>query len=768
MWQGYGPPSGFCFDDGCDDDPIMDDPDLEGYNVDAKVALFIAEVKAQASDYATNHIMLTMGSDFQYKNANQWFDNLDKLIKYVNAAQKNGTKVNVFYSTPSCYAQALQASGYSFPDKSDDFFPYANNIHSYWTGYFTSRPALKGFVRSTNNLLQICQRINAMALSGLDDTNNVVNLHEAFGILQHHDAVSGTAKQAVTNDYQKMLNKGIVGCQSVVNDAMNDLAPKSDQVPPTNEFCSYLNISVCTVSQTSDKFLVTVHNGLARELKTFARIPVESDEYTLSDPNGNTVQVQHVATFLTSQITDATRSAYQLVFPVQLPPFGYNTYYLSKNGADKNKRKAAKVNEEKNHPKDEVVDALPKCADCTLSNGLISVTFDSTTGLVGSIFDITSNTKANLTQNFYWYRGTDGSMPGNQASGAYIFRPDGTMLTVVSTNVTLSKVGKTGDYVQEMRQTFGSWVTQITRLYQGKPYVEFEWTVGPIPCSDMISREIIARYDSDIHNGGTFYTDANGRQIMTRKLNYQPTYEYQNDEPLSGNYYPVNTRIYIKDEVKQLTLLTDRSQGGSSLKNGSIELMVHRRDLYDDGFGVGEALNETGTDGRGLVVTGRHWLLLSNPSNGARRHRIYAQEMFAQPLYTFAPSTEDTFDTYISNFKTSFAGLTKPLPYNVNFLTLAEWHGTSHMLIRLEHLFQKGEDIELSRPVTVDLKGLFETFDISSMYETSLTTLEIYPNSTRTSDLTVTLQPMEIRTFIAEVANMLKVSNKQKNPYSKA
>ncbi len=29
--------------------------------------------------------MMTMGSDFQYENANTWFKNLDKLIKYVNA-----------------------------------------------------------------------------------------------------------------------------------------------------------------------------------------------------------------------------------------------------------------------------------------------------------------------------------------------------------------------------------------------------------------------------------------------------------------------------------------------------------------------------------------------------------------------------------------------------------------------------------------------------------------------------------------------------------
>ena len=50
---------------------------------------------------------MTMGSDFQYENANLWYKNLDKLIHYVNAQQANGVKVNVLYSTPSCYLQEL-------------------------------------------------------------------------------------------------------------------------------------------------------------------------------------------------------------------------------------------------------------------------------------------------------------------------------------------------------------------------------------------------------------------------------------------------------------------------------------------------------------------------------------------------------------------------------------------------------------------------------------------------------------------------------------
>ena len=67
--------------------------------------------------------------------------------------------------------------------------------------------------------------------------------------------------------------------------------------------------------------------------------------------------------------------------------------------------------------------------------------------------------------------------------------------------------------------------------------------------------------------------------------------------------------IFTQDEMGtnvQLTVLTDRSQGGASINDGQIELMVHRRTLKDDSLGVGEPLNETGIDEKGLRVRGTH------------------------------------------------------------------------------------------------------------------------------------------------------------------
>ena len=65
----------------------------------------------------------------------------------------------------------------------------------------------------------------------------------------------------------------------------------------------------------------------------------------------------------------------------------------------------------------------------------------------------------------------------------------------------------------------------------------------------------------------------------------------------------------VREDKRQAWLMVDRAEGGSSLKSGQMELMLHRRLFNDDAFGVGEPLNETAF-GRGLVVRGVHKLLL--------------------------------------------------------------------------------------------------------------------------------------------------------------
>ena len=84
LYNVYQPPKGFCYDQFCHDSSIQDDPNNKDNNVKDTVERFVQTACEQASHYKTNHIIFTMGSDFMYENANVWYTNLDKLIKYVN------------------------------------------------------------------------------------------------------------------------------------------------------------------------------------------------------------------------------------------------------------------------------------------------------------------------------------------------------------------------------------------------------------------------------------------------------------------------------------------------------------------------------------------------------------------------------------------------------------------------------------------------------------------------------------------------------------
>jgi hypothetical protein len=61
------------------------------------------------------------------------------LIDYWNTNIFDLTNIELIYSTPSIYVDAVAAENIVWPTKYDDMFPYADHEAAYWTGYFTSR-----------------------------------------------------------------------------------------------------------------------------------------------------------------------------------------------------------------------------------------------------------------------------------------------------------------------------------------------------------------------------------------------------------------------------------------------------------------------------------------------------------------------------------------------------------------------------------------------------------------------------------------------------
>ena len=312
----------------------MDDPNLDEYNVDAKVDAFINYTNRQASKYSTNNLIMTLGSDFQYSNAHMWFKNADKLIHYVNERQASmGSKVNIFYSTPACYLYSLNKVNATWPVKRDDFFPYAHRPHAFWTGYFTSRAALKLYVRRVNNFLQIVRQLAAVSrLNNASDFASIAVLERAMGVAQHHDAVSGTERQHVANDYSKRLAKGVNLCVEVIRKALSFMSGGSigdGQV----QFCPLLNISECRPIENSERFVVVLYNPLSRPVKHLVRVPTVSPDYSVFELEKSDELIADLVPIYPElkSIPERNSSAeYDLVFEADLFPLGFKTYIVNK------------------------------------------------------------------------------------------------------------------------------------------------------------------------------------------------------------------------------------------------------------------------------------------------------------------------------------------------------------------------------------------------------------------------------------------------------
>ncbi|CAL5197469.1 unnamed protein product [Lathyrus oleraceus] len=775
----YSAPKGFNFEIGSSDNvvPLQDDPLLFDSNIDQLVQDFIDAAIIQANVTRTNHIMWTMGDDFQYQYAESWFKQMDKLIHYVN---KDG-RVNALYSTPSIYTDAKNAANQLWPLKTDDYFPYADGPYAYWTGFFTSRPGLKRYVRFLSGYYLAMRQLEFFA-GNRSTIYNTFDLADALGIAQHHDAVSGTAKQHTTDDYAKRLAIGASKAEAVVSSSLAYLASKhsSDQssaVASTFSQCQLLNISYCPPTEDNipeaKDLVVVLYNPLGWNRTDIVRIPVNEANLAVKDSSGNNLEVQYVdvdsvtadlRTFYVKAylgLSPKKAPKYWLLFQVSVPPLGWSTYFISKATGKSTRRKGDLSH--LNNKKGENIEIGP---------GKLKMSFSSTSGLLERMYNSKTGVNIPIQQNYLWYASSEGDIRDVQASGAYIFRPNGSSPSIVSRSVSLKVVR--GPLVDEVHQTFSSWIYQVTRLYKGKDHAEIEYTIGPIPDDDRVGKEVITRMTTNMATNKEFYTDSNGRDFLKRVRDHREDWPLQVTQPVAGNYYPLNLGIYTKDKKSEFSVLVDRATGGSSIKDGEVELMLHRRLLNDDGRGVGESLHEDvctqdpNVTCEGLKVRGNYYISLDNVGAGSRWRRTTGQEIYSPLLLAF---THENAENWKSSHLTkgTIMDPNYSLPPNVALLTLEELDG-GIVLLRLAHLYEQSEDAQYSTLAKVELKKLFATKTIKELKEVSLSANQekskmkkmtwkvegdkgqepqaVRGGSVSTSDFVVELGPMEIRTFL--------------------
>jgi alpha-mannosidase len=267
---------------------------------------------------------------------------------------------------PEMYTDAKHAEDTEWTLKEDDNMPICQEMHgsdrqghAYWSGYFSTRAALKRNVVEGSGFLQAARQLQLFARQPLrfhlDNrtmlartygaahwskdvlASDLLPLEMAVGLGTHHDGMTGTCKQHVSDDYTLRLATSYTLAEEVAATALVELL----NLPAGTKLasCRLINETKCAFTDdltTSSSFGAVVYNPLALNRSELIRIPVPSKKgyQVYSAVDGKLIPTAAVVTappLGKAQYINADRPygkmlPYELQFVVELPALGLSTF----------------------------------------------------------------------------------------------------------------------------------------------------------------------------------------------------------------------------------------------------------------------------------------------------------------------------------------------------------------------------------------------------------------------------------------------------------
>nr|XP_035150014.2 epididymis-specific alpha-mannosidase isoform X1 [Callithrix jacchus]XP_035150015.2 epididymis-specific alpha-mannosidase isoform X1 [Callithrix jacchus] len=758
--------------------PNMSEP-VTPANINLYAEALVANVKQRAAWFRTPHVLWPWGCDKQFFNASVQFANMDPLLDHINShAAKLG--VSVQYATLSDYFRALHALNVTWRVRDHhDFLPYSTEPFQAWTGFYTSRSALKGLARRASALLYAGESMFTRYMwpaphGHLDPAwalQQLQQLRWAVSEVQHHDAITGTESPKVRDMYVAHLASGMLGMRKLMASIVLDkLRPREATAASSGE-----------PGAGPTGHFASVYNPLAWTVTTIVTLTVGFPGVQVTDEAGHPVPAQ-------IQNSTETPSAYDLLILTTIPGLSYRHYSI---------RPAAGAQEGTQEPAATVASTLqfgrrlrrrtshagrrlvPVANDCYI------VLLDKDTNLMHSIWERQGNRTVRMTQEFLEYH-VNGDVKQGPISDNYLFTP-GKAAVPAWEAVGMELV--VGQLVTEIRQYFyrnmtardytyaiRSRLIHVPQDYDGELLchrIEQEYRAGPLE----LNREAVLRTSTDINSQQVIYSDNNGYQMQRR-----PYLPYVNNS-VARNYYPMVQSAFMEDDESRLVLLSERAHGISSQGNGQVEVMLHRRlwNNFDWDLGYNLTLNDTS------IVHPVLWLLLGPwPLTAALRQRS-ALALQHRPVVLFGelPGTASK-----PPGPQQQEAVTLPPNLHLQILSLPGWRYSSNhtehtqnlrkghqgeaqadlcrVLLRLYHPYEVDEDPVLSQPVTVNLEAVLRalgsvvaveersltgTWDVSTLRRWSWRTESGHHRGDTVSPSRppggpiITIHPKEIRTF---------------------
>ncbi|KAM8861457.1 alpha-mannosidase 2x isoform 2-T2 [Synchiropus picturatus] len=792
-------------------------------NVEERAHLLLDQYRKKSKLYRSKVLLIPLGDDFRYDKAVEWdqqYINYQKLFDYMNShpdmhvQAQFGTLTDYFNALYKANGVAQGSKPADFPVLSGDFFSYADREDHYWTGFFTSRPFYKSLDRVLESHLRGAEILYSLAVSNarhvgmegrypVSDYGLLVDARRSLALFQHHDAITGTAKENVVVDYGNRLLRALIGLKRVIINAAHFLVMKNkefyrfyqtepfletddrratqDSLPQRTLIeldtagpreCDLTETAGLNIFQELRARLRKVRTMFAESNRTGEKIdryvvlfnPVEQERLCTVTVWVNTVKVrvltedgQTLPVQLSGQWSSPSQMSaevFEATFMARLPPLGLAVFHIY-NSPDSpmTLRSETLLRVPPRAVTPRASDPLPvrlqqaEPQTFYISSQSLTLGFSGTTGLLESVKRKDDPQEVKVQMQFMIY----GTRPSKDKSGAYLFLPDGNAKPYTHKEPPVVRVVE-GPLFSEVVANYQHF-QQTIRIHNvpGVDGLSLDITTV-VDIRDQNNKELAMRLITDIQSGDVFYTDLNGFQIQPRR--------YHLKLPLQANFYPMPSQAYIQDGLHRLTLHTAQALGVSSLESGQLEVILDRRLMQDDNRGLGQGLKDNKkTVNRFRLLLERRSVgnkmtdnaatsfpsILSHMTNGILNHEVLALPVIPKrrgvpPLQTFAPFKSFLpCDLHLVNLRSIQSQQDASTPSAYTALIL-------HRLgldCGLE-----GQNLGFNCTTTqgqVSISGLFKNLDLQLLQPTSLTLMHSSPPLA--NDSAVSLEPMEISTF---------------------
>lgn len=753
-------------------------------NVAERAQLLLDQYRKKSKLYRSKVLLVPLGDDFRYDKALEWdqqYQNYQKLFDYMNSHPEMHVKAQ--FGTLSDYFSAVyKANGVpegsrpaDFPVLSGDFFAYADREDHYWTGYFTSRPFYKSFDRVLQSHLRGAEILYSLAVSNarhagmegrypVSDYALLVDARRSVALFQHHDAITGTAKENVVIDYGSKLLRALIGLKRVIINAAHFLVMKNKEFYRFYQTEPFLETDDRRATQDSlpqrtlieldpaGPRYVVLFNPVEQERLCAVTVLVNTVRVRVLTEDGQTVPVQISAQW--SSASQMSAEVFEATFMARIPPLGLAVFHLY-DSADSpmTLRSETLLRLPGKGVTARAADPLPVRslqADAQtfyISSQALTLGFSGTTGLLESIRRKDDLQEVKVQMQFMVY----GTRPSKDKSGAYLFLPDGKAKPYSQNESPVVRVVE-GPLFSEVVVHYQHF-EQHMRIHNvpGMEGLSVEITTT-VDIRDQTNKELAMRLVTDVQNGDVFYTDLNGFQIQPRRRYLKL--------PLQANFYPMPSQAYIQDSHYRLTLHTAQSLGVTSLENGQLEVILDRRLMQDDNRGLGQGLKDNKkTVNRFRLLLERRSLgnkmmdtgvtsfpsILSYMTNSILNHEVLALPVL--PKRRGVPSLQ------------TFAPLKSALPCDLHLLNLRSIQNQQDGMTPSPHtaliVHRLGLDCELeaqnmafnctTTQGQLNISKLFKNLDVQLLQPMSLTLM--HSGNILANDSSISLEPMEISAF---------------------